>query len=114
MMAIVARMIRFFGWSHLAVIYAIDNKSDNEDAYDQLLKMIDLFGITITNPEHLRGLPTVLNNSTAALVNATISAIIQSTTRIILILHAYFYNHGANARFRNQRGVCAVICIWTH
>jgi len=90
LMAIVARMIKFFGWSKIAVIYAADS-GDYQDAYNQFLKVKDQFGITITNPEDKRTLPAILNNSTAALVNTTVSDIMQFTTRIVLIMHSYAF-----------------------
>jgi hypothetical protein len=90
LISIVARMIKYFGWSKVTVIYGIDS-GDYQDAYNQFLKVKDLFGINITNPEDMRGLPPVLNNQTAAQVNSTITAVLESTTRIIFLLHSYSF-----------------------
>ncbi|MBV5280750.1 MAG: hypothetical protein J0651_05860, partial [Actinobacteria bacterium] len=87
---VAARMIRYFGWSQVAFLYSVDG-GEGQDAYRQFLAIKDNFGINITNPETLRGLPAVLNSLTAAQVNISLQAIIQSTTRIIVIYHAYAY-----------------------
>ena len=88
--SIVARMIRYFGWSKVAFLYAADG-GDGEDAYRQFVAVKDDFGINITNPEALRALPAVLSAHTAAQVNTSLQAIIQSTTRIVIIHHDYQY-----------------------
>lgn len=49
------------------------------------------YGTNITNHVALRGIPALLNNQIAAQLNASLSAIIESTTRVIVIFHGYHF-----------------------
>jgi len=87
---VMARMIKYFGWSKVAFLYAADG-SDMSDSYKSFLAVKDLFGINITNPESTRALPVALDNSTAGALNASLQAIIDSDTRIIIISHNFLF-----------------------
>ena len=86
----IAWTIKYFGWKNVAFLYTAD-EGDGEDAYRQFLAVKGEFGINITNPEALRALPPLLNAQTSAQVNASLQAIIESTTRVIVIVHDYQY-----------------------
>lgn len=87
---VIARVIRFFGWSQVAFLYGVDG-GDTQDEYEQFLSIKDEYGINITNPENLRALPPVINTQNAAQVNISLTAIVQSTTRVIIIAHTYIF-----------------------
>jgi hypothetical protein len=87
---IMARMIKYFGWSKVAFLYGNDS-SDMYDIYQSFLAVKSLFGINITNPESQRALPALLNEQTTGPVNTSLQAIIHSNTRIIIIAHHYFF-----------------------
>lgn len=86
----IAWTIKYFGWKHVAFLYTADG-GEGEDAYRQFLAVEADFGINITNPEALRALPPRLNAHTSAQVNASLQAIIESTTRVIVIVHDFQY-----------------------
>jgi len=129
---VTARLIRFFGWTQVAFLYSKDG-GDAEDGYQQFLSISADFGINITNPEATRALPQVLNNLTVAQVNTSLNAILQFTTRIIIIAHVYIfviadqiydlgvreeyvqiyvggYTSGAYSGTENRRCSCTLVC----
>ena len=85
----VARMIEYFGWSHVAYLYGHDG-GEFTDAYQSFLTIKDLFHINVTNPEPLRALPPVFTTDLSAL-NASLQAILESTTRVIIITHIHYF-----------------------
>ena len=87
---VVARMMRFFGWSNVAFLYALDG-GDAEDVYTSFLEAAKVQAINVTNPEDLRALPSVLDSSTVDAVNTALQAILSSMTRIIMIVHNYHF-----------------------
>lgn len=90
LMKVLARMIHFFGWTNVATLYGQD-KYNAEDSYVLFLTQIEENGINIINPVDLRGIPAVLNNNTNTQLNASLTAVIESSTRILIIFHAYHF-----------------------
>ena len=74
------------GGLNLAMIYTPDYV-DIEDTYEEILKLVDDFKINITNT-HI-GLPLILTNNTYPQIDAVITEIMNSRTRVIFIAHLY-------------------------
>ena len=89
---VIAQFLKFFNWRRVAVLYTQD-QFEYEEAYRDFLAYVPLLDLTITNEPGMRALsPDLLSVKGLAHLNASISHIRMTNTRIILLFTPYIAN----------------------